>query len=338
MAAAALAVALPLWGGQAESPAFRVDVQLVSVVATVKDPSGAVVTGLDKDDFTVLAGGVPQQIAHFERQTGRPLSVVLLFDASSTVAKELRFEQEAAHRFVRHLLSRGAHPQDRVAVYEFTSHVNEITDFTGSLSRLEKALYAIRPKGGTSLYDAIYLASERLEKREGRKVIIAVTDGGDTTSNKEFADSLAAAQKAEAAVYSIIVVPVTSDAGRNLGGENALRTLSGATGGVWFRQHTEGDLDRAFGQIERDLRIQYLLGFYPRNVPPSQDRFYRLEVQVRREGLEVLARNGYYGEASPPDSAPSDRTVSLPAAAPRARQKSPPAAAPQPKRPLRSIP
>ncbi len=340
-AAAALAAVLcgaPLAGGQSEEPGFQVNVQLVTVIATVKDASGALVADLAKDDFTVLAGGVPQQVTLFERQTGRPLSVVLLFDASLSVAKELRFEQDAAHRFVRRLLTSGAQPEDRVAVYKFSSSISELTDFTASLARLEKAIYMMRPESGTSLYDAVYLAAEHLERREGRKVIIVVTDGGDTTSNKKFSDALAAAQRAEAVVYSIIVVPVTADAGRNLGGENALRTISASTGGVCYRQYSERDLDQAFRQIERDLRIQYLLGFYPRDVPPSKDRYYRLEVQVQRPGLEVLARTGYYGEASPSSGVYPEPAVSVTGTNPRARPKSPPASTSQPKRSPRSIP
>jgi Ca-activated chloride channel family protein len=95
-------------------------------------------------------------------------------------------------------------------------------------------------------------------------------------------------------VYSLIVVPITSDAGRNLGGENALKTISAATGGLWFRQHANQDLDAAFEQILRDLRVQYMLGFYPRGIPLGTSRFHRIEIQVDRPGVRVLARSGYY--------------------------------------------
>jgi Ca-activated chloride channel family protein len=314
---------LPPAGAQPESGSFRVDVELVNVVATVKDAGGSLVADLEKDDFTVLAEGVPQQIAVFERQTGRPLSVTLLFDSSLSVAKELRFEQEAALRFVRSLLSAGGHPDDRIAVYKFSGFVDLLADFTASLARLERALFSIKPENGTSLYDALYLASERLANREGRRVIIVVTDGGDTTSNTGFAKALEIAQRAEAAVYSIIVVPITSDAGRNLGGENALRTISGSTGGVWFRQHAEKDVDQAFRRIERDLRIQYLLGFYPRGLPASRGRFRRLDVKVRRPDLQVLARNGYYAAPAAPENMVTEPAVSLPAAKPRDTKKAP---------------
>jgi Ca-activated chloride channel family protein len=335
--AAGLAGTFPA-AAQTESATFRVDVQLVTVVATVKDAAGELVTGLEKQDFTVAAAGVPQEIALFERQTGRPLSVALLFDASLSVAKELRFQQQAALRFVRSLLSTGSHPDDRVAVYKFSGWVDELTDHTASLARLERALSTIRPDSGTSMYDALYLAAERLEKRDGRRVAIIITDGGDTTSTTTYAQALEAVQRAEVAVYSIIVVPITSDAGRNLGGENALRTISASTGGVTFRQHADDkSLDAAFRQIERDLRIQYVLGFYPRGVPPSRERFYPLDIKVSRPGVSVLARNGYYAEPGGAEVSSPEPAVSVPAAAPRERPKPAPPS-PRTKTIPRSIP
>jgi len=320
-------VALGGLGAQApepQPPTFRADVKLVTVLATVKDARGAVIGGLGREDFTMLVEGATQEIAVFERQTDRPLSVSLLFDASGSVAKERKFEQEAALRFLRSLLSAGANPADRVAVYHFSDAVDETVRFTRSLARLEQAVLAAHPGGGTSVYDALYLAAQRLENREGRKVIVAITDGGDTTSRTTFAQSVEAAQLAEAVVYSIIVVPITNDAGRNLGGENALKTLSAATGGAAFRQYGETDLDQSFRQIERDLRTQYLLAFYPRGVAAGTQRFRRLELRVNRPGLRAITRAGYF---APPESSTSgyDPGVALPAAVPRERKTSPPA-------------
>ena len=293
-----LAVAAPAQ----ETPTFQVDVRLVNVIATVKDSSGRPIGELERANFRMLAGGVVQEIAVFERQTDRPLSVAVLFDASLSVAKELRFEQEAALRFLRNLLGKGAHPADRVAVYSFSSFVDQLVTFTAAHKRLEDAVYSIRPESGTSVYDALQLAADGLEKREGRKVIIIITDGGDTTSATSYHQALEAVQLADAVVYSMIVVPITSDAGRNLGGEHALRTISAATGGLWFRQHADRDLDAAFQQVLRDLRVQYLLSFYPRGVAPAPGSFQRIEVQVDRPGVQVLARNGYYTPSEGPSA------------------------------------
>jgi len=285
-------------GAPDQTPSFQADVRLVQVLATVKNTKGAVVGGLEREDFSVSVNGEPQQIAVFERQTDRPLSVALLFDASPSVAKESRFEREAAGRFVRSLLGRGAHPQDRIAVYKFSAWIDQIAGFTDSVARLEKALQSVQTESGTSVYDAVYLAAQDLQRRPGRRVLVLVTDGGDTTSVGGFHKAMEEAQRADAVVYSIIVVPITNDAGRNLGGENALKTLSASTGGVAFPQHTFGqpapDMEDAFRQIERDLRTQYLIGFYPRGVARGPERFQRLDLRVRRPDLRVLARTGYF--------------------------------------------
>jgi Ca-activated chloride channel family protein len=273
---------------------FRVDVRLVNVLATVKNLQATPVGDLDKSDFTVLAGGVPQQIAVFERQTDRPLSVTLLFDASGSVAKELKFAREAALRFLRSNLGAGSKPGDRIAIYRFSHEVEEIQGFTASVERLEKAVLSIQTSGGTSVYDALYLAAQRLEGRQGRKVIVIITDGGDTTSSTTFHQALEAAQLADAVIYSIIVVPITSDAGRNLRGENALKGMSASTGGLAFMQYSGQDMDRTFPEIERALRVQYLIGFYPQGLPASKERFQRIELRVNRPGLRVLARSGFF--------------------------------------------
>jgi Ca-activated chloride channel family protein len=92
-------------------------------------------------------------------------------------------------------------------------------------------------------------------------------------------------------------MPITNEPGRNIGGENALTNLAAGTGGRVFAPTVGESLDAAFAEILRELRTQYLLAYYPRNVPPTKDRFHRLEVKVRRPDLRVLTRSGYYGEA-----------------------------------------
>lgn len=304
----------------AQPPSFHVEVKLVTVVATVKDRTGQPAADLERQDFSILAGGVPQDIALFERQTDRALSVVLLFDSSPSVAKELKFEQDSAVRFVRDLLGPGARPDDRLAIYQFSDFVNQLQGFTASPGRLEKAVYSIRTSGGTSVYDALYLAARRLERRDGRRVIVIITDGGDTTSTIKFADALESVQLADAVVYSVIVVPITSDAGRNLGGEHALETMSAATGGLSFLEHSERDLDQTFHQIVRDLRLQYLLGFYPHGVPSGPERFHRIQVRVNRPDVRVLARTGYFSGPDSEQSANDPAPVEIEGGPPRDRR------------------
>ena len=148
------------------------------------------------------------------------------------------------------------------------------------------------------MYDAIFLASRELEYRNGRHVMVLVTDGGDTTSSKDYHEALESAQLADTIMYPILVVPITNDAGRNVGGENALTTLAAGTGGRVFTPNLGAQLDRAFDDIITELRTQYLIGFYPKNVPPGKDRFHTLKVTVQGRNLRVSTRSGYYGEAN----------------------------------------
>ena len=283
---------------------FTADVRLVSLPVTVKDARGAPLGDLDRKDFEILEEGDRRDLAVFERRTDRPLSVALMLDASLSTAIELRYERESAARFLARLLGPGAHAEDRAAILSFSADVDLLQGFTRDQKALERALGMVRPRTGTSVYDALQLASGALSRREGRRVIVAITDGGDTTSRLRFADALRAAHDAEVAIYPLIVLPIQSDAGRNRGGEHALITLADKTGGETFVQHGTTDLDASFGAILRALRTQYLLGFYPRREGlQAREVFRSVEIRVKREGAAVYARDGYYlapGVAPPP--------------------------------------
>lgn len=276
---------------------YKVEVRLVRILATVKNTAGELVGTLEKDDFTVLDEGVVQHIAVFERRTEQPLSVALLLDTSLSTAIELRYEADSIRKFLRAFFAE-SHPQDAVALYCFNYEVTRRVGFTRRPEPFEAALRRLKPEGGTSLYDAIYLACKELEEREGRRVLVVVTDGGDTTSAKDYHDALKAAHLADAVIYPILVMPIRSEAGRNIRGEHALIGLAQGTGGRVFTPSVGVPLDEAFREILRELRTQYLLGFYPRGVPKSKDGFHRLQVRVRRPGLQVSARSGYYEESA----------------------------------------
>lgn len=282
-------------GLAAQQPVFRADVRLVRLLATAKDAGGQPVGGLEREDFTIYDRGVRQEIAVFERHTSQPLSVALLVDTSGSTGRELPYEIDAVGRFLRALFGEG-NPKDALALYTFTHDVHLRSSFTRNRGRLEQALKQIRAEAGTSLYDAVWFAARALEDREGRHVIILVSDGGDTTSAKSFQDALRAAHAADAVIYSVLVVPVPNDPGRNVGGENALETLSASTGGRLFAPALGPEIDRAFSDILRDLRTQYLVAYYPKNVPPSADRYHQIKVEIRRPGLRVVTRSGYYGD------------------------------------------
>jgi Ca-activated chloride channel family protein len=280
----------------AQESTFRVDVNLVRILATVKDNTGRLIGDLEKQDFTVLDNGAPQQIAVFERRTEQPLLVSLLIDNSGSTAKDLKYEIESVNRFLRALFSEG-NPKDALALYSFNYEVRKLSNFTRNQSTLEHSLRGLKGEAGTSLYDAIFLSAREMEDRDGRKVIVVVTDGGDTTSVKDFHAALKAAQRSDAVIYSILVMPITNDAGRNIGGENALTTMGERTGGRVFAPNLGPGIDKAFADILRELRTQYLLAYYPKNVPLNPDPFHKLEIKVRDSDLRVSSRNGYYGES-----------------------------------------
>ncbi|MEO8661959.1 MAG: VWA domain-containing protein [Bryobacteraceae bacterium] len=273
---------------------FRMDVRLVRLMATVKDARGALVSSLAKEDFRLTENGVPQDVVLFERESGQPLSVTLLLDTSGSTAIELKYEVESVRKFLRAIFQEG-NPNDAVSLYTFNYEVTIQSNFTRRIQRLEGALRSIKSEGGTSMYDALYLSSEALGTRDGRHVIVIVTDGGDTTSTKKFHDALEAVQGADAVIYPVLVIPIASDPGRNRGGENALETLAVQTGGRVFLPSISS-LDRAFDDILRDLRTQYVIGYYPKNVPRSKDRFHKVELTVNKPGYRVQARTGYFGD------------------------------------------
>jgi Ca-activated chloride channel homolog len=290
-----LAVLLYTGSLVAQPAKFRSDVNLVRVVTTVKTQDGQIVGTLNRDEFEIYDNGVKQEIRTFEHQTEQALSVVLMVDTSGSTAKELKYEADSASRFFRALLGEG-NLDDTAALYTFNWEVREQQPFTRDLRGLDGRLKLLHGEAGTAMYDAVYLGAQRLESRPGRKVIVVVTDGGDTVSKTTVHKALEAAQLADAVIYAIVVMPITNEAGRNIGGEHALEFMAKGTGGRCFLPTIGPDLDKAFSSIITELRTQYLLGFYPQNVPLTKDRFHKLEVRVLRPDLRVSARNGYYGE------------------------------------------
>jgi len=275
---------------------IRVDVRLAQVIVTVKNRAGELVGSLTKNDFEVYDNGAKQEIAVFARQTEQPVSVALLIDTSGSTAKELKFEIESASKFLHALLAEG-NARDAVALYSFDYDVTLEHDFTHNFAGLERQLRQIRGSAGTSLYVALVHSSRHLEGREGRKVVVVVTDGGDTTSgNTDLHAAVREAQLADAVAYPIVVLPITNPAGRNTGGENALAFLAQNTGGRTFYPGNARELDKVFADIISELRTQYVLGYYPHDVPLTKNPFHKLEVRVKSPDLRPSYRQGYYGE------------------------------------------
>jgi Ca-activated chloride channel family protein len=275
---------------------FKDTVTQVHLTATVKNSKGELVGSLQESNFKVFDNGVEQEIRVFERQSALPLSISLLIDVSGSTAKDLKYETDSASKFLHALLTEGSNPQDAVALYTFDSDIQELRAFTHNYGSLDSALRFVHGSGGTSLYDAIFYAARDLEQRPGRKVIVVISDGGNTTSSRGSEESLRAAQLADAVIYPVVVLPITNIAGRNTGGEHFLIFVAQGTGGRTFFPDS-GKLDQAFADIIAELRTQYFLAFYPQGVPLPKNPFHKLEVQVDRPDLRVSARSGYYGEA-----------------------------------------
>src|SRR5260370_17319788 len=167
-----------------QEPIFRVDVRLVRLLATVKNAAGDLVGSLGPKDFAVRDNDIVQEISVFEHQTTQPLSVTLLIDTSGSTGKDLKFETASLVKFLDALVREG-NPDDAVSLYAFNYQVTLINSFTRRLSRVEDNLKRLAAEGGTSLYDAIYLAAPPLRDREGRHVIVAVPAAGTTTTSKK---------------------------------------------------------------------------------------------------------------------------------------------------------
>jgi len=301
------AVPKPPWAGDSKAPAatekspeiteddnpIKVEVNLVNVFVTVTDGQGAPVGNLNKDNFQLFEDDQPQKISIFSKESELPLSIVLDIDTSLSTRKDLALEVNSARRFAHAILR----PVDGLSVYAFNESVLQAMPFTSDLKVIDRGIEHLPLGSATALYDAVYLGSEALEKRQGRKVMVIITDGGDTVSKTDYQEALRAAQISEAIVYSIIVVPVEASAGRDTGGEHALIQLSEDTGGKYYYATTVPQLDAAFRAISDELRTQYLLAYYPARRLADSD-FRRIEVKLsgvnNSADYKTRHRSGYY--------------------------------------------
>jgi len=273
-------------------PTFRKEVRLVNVFATVTDQRGAPIGGLTKEEFKVFEDGKEQKIAVFARESEMPLSIVLGIDASLSTRKDLPLELESAKKFAHAILRQ----QDGMALFQFSEIVQEVLPFTSDLRAIDRAITHVHTGAATALYDAVYLGSDALTRRQGRKVMVVITDGGDTASKINYQEALRATQIAEAILYPIIMVPIEASAGRDTGGEHALIQLAMDTGGKYYYATSLPELEKAFRQISDELRTQYLVAYYPSNHAADEFRQIKVTVGPRADGSTLIVRHraGYY--------------------------------------------
>jgi VWFA-related protein len=271
---------------------ISVNVNLVDLLYTVADKKGKFITNLKKEDFKVYEDDKNQAITNFTSETDLPLTIALLVDTSGSIRDKLRFEQEAAIEFFYSTLHRG---KDKALVISFDSGVDLLQDFTDNPETLADAVRKIRAGGGTSLYDAIYLAvNEKLANQPGRLVIILITDGDDNSSRISLTETLELAQRRNVAIYSI-----STNAAAYFGskeqdrGDRTLRRFSEETGGKPFFPEKIQELAVSFQEIGEELRSQYRLAYVPSNTR-ADGTFRKIRIDVANKNYRVKARTGYY--------------------------------------------
>ncbi len=299
--------------GSAQAPIERRDPiqtltlasRLVTVAVNAVDDKGAPVAGLKQADFRIFEDGQEQKIAFFDKEATSPLSIVLAIDGSQSVLRDQRLMMTAAKRFEQTLLR----PQDELDLIEFDDTVRELVAFTPDKDRIEAGLNRMTRGDATAMYDAIYLASERLGETSAangrRRVLVLITDGGDDASKYRYEQALEQAQRAGVSVYTLIVVPIAADAGRNTGGEHALIQMADDTGGKFYYVETNKDLGPAFQRVSDDLRTQYVLGYYApeRGARNRPDGYRTLKVELADPAagkkVSLRSRTGYYARRAP---------------------------------------
>lgn len=269
---------------------IKVKVDLVNILASVLDEHNRPAPDLPIEAFQIFEEDVPQKIEVFESETKLPLDLALMIDSSLSANMEIAFEKEAAAHFIRQVLR----PGDRLSVFAFDENVTQRAAFSDDVPALQAAVRKIPPGAGTSIYDAILLGARALEHRgEGRRrVIILVTDAGETTSRTDFDATRKEAVRSDALLYTIVIRPVKNESGRNTAGEHALETITETTGGAMFYPDTPQELDAIFDVIDRELRTQYRLGYYPTPRGPA-NTYRNVEVKVLNGEYHVRSRKTY---------------------------------------------
>jgi Ca-activated chloride channel homolog len=297
----------PVKSAPAEEEAIRINSDLVNVVTTIIPPPGGKPTDLKLEDFEILEDGVPQELTNFARESEAPLRLVMLFDTSLSVAQRLNFEKKASAKFFERMIR----PQDQAAIFSVSTDVVVLQEFTNRVPLLVSATKQLKAQGATSLYDGIYLAADYLKPARGRRIIVLVTDGGDTTSAKTLKTALQQVQGVDAVIFAVYTGRLWNSLNlRDIAAERALEALAKETGGQVYQprltmnddaSHDEDqairELDAAFTQLADELRTQYILGFYSTN-EARDGRFRKLEVKIKRPGFVARARAGYYAPKS----------------------------------------
>jgi VWFA-related protein len=286
----------------AQDPDFSAGVEVVTLLATVHDKYGNVVRDLNQDDFLVKEDGVSQEIRYFSRESDLPLTIGLLVDTSRSQTGVLEPERQASYRFLDQVLREDT---DRAFLVHFDEKVEILQGLTSSRKELSAALRKLEIPGkfATLIFNAIRTASEQVMKREpGRKALVLLSDGVEFRDPTPITDAIEYAQRADTIIYSIRFADhiqlyrpgkamVRAVAGER--GKKALERLSRETGGGYFEVSDGNTIDKIYGQIEKELRNQYSLGYTPQRNGKAAG-FHRISATAKKTDLIVKTREGYY--------------------------------------------
>lgn len=269
----------------------KVSSHLVPVPTTVLDARGVAVTNLKLEDFELTVDGQPKPISELIR-TESPVRMAMLFDNSGSLDFARDFEKRAAVHFFRYVLR----PVDQAAIYSVSTNNVLVQPMTGDITRLQQTIESFaKPEGATSLYDAIFDALAYLKPFQGRRVIVVVSDGRDTTSrdDHDFEGTLKRLSSDECQVY-VVQTGVYDNANvRDLAAERRMQEFAAQTGGTAYIPRSVQDLDSAFAQISADLAQQYVLSYYP-DADKRDGKYHLITVKVKEPAnARVRARKGF---------------------------------------------
>lgn len=292
-------IACPIWAQEAK---FSTGVDVVTLLANVRDAQGLIIKDLNVEDFLLLDDGVSQTIRYFSRESELPLTIGLLVDTSQSQVHVLEPERRANYVFLDQVLREG---KDQAFVAHFDTRVEVVQSFTSSRKELRSALdrLEVPSRLSTLLYDAIRDCSERLMKtKPGRKAFILLSDGVDFRSKNSLSTAIEYAQRADTIVYSILfaealrpyrplrsaVLAVSREHGRNV-----MRRLAAETGGAFFEVSKDHSIEKIYAAIEETLRNQYRLGYTPEPAGAG-GKYHKIKLTAKRPGSVVKTRDGYY--------------------------------------------
>lgn len=273
-----------------EADTVRVTSNLVPIPASVVDPKGLAILGLQLDDFELRVDGFVKPISDLTRAE-TSVRMAMLFDNSGSLHVAREFEKQAARNFFRRVLR----PTDEAAIYSVESDSYLAQPLTSDIQLLERTIESFgKPEGSTSLFDAIMDAAAYLHPYPGRRVLVIVSDGVETTSRSDFETTI---QRVLADDCQIFVVQTGLYDGanlRSLAAERRMEQLAGQTGGAVYIPKSTTELNAAFQQIAADLAHQYVLSYYPGD-ERRDGRFHVIDLRIRaRKDVRVRARRGYY--------------------------------------------